>query len=77
MPARHLQAHAGGAAIERGQPRLGGLCGSSLVGVDMAVGVNRGQAVGRFVVVQLDHLQSAGLLILVLGFHCLLRAAVA
>lgn len=43
----------------------------------MPVGVHRRQAIGRFTVGQVDHLQFSALLVLMLGLHGLVRALVA
>ena len=72
----HFQTHSGGRAIERGQPRFGGLFAGGFVGIDVAVGVYRRQTIWGFVVVQGDDGQLAGFLVLVLGADSLVRAAI-
>ena len=72
----HFQTHSGGRAIERGQPRFGGLFAGGFVGIDVAVGVYRRQTIWGFVVVQGDDGQLAGFLVLMLGADRLVGTAI-
>ena len=74
--AGHFQAYRSGGAVEGGQPGLGRLFGGRFVGVDMAVGVYRRQAVRGLVVVQGDDGQLAGFFVLVLGADRFVGAAI-
>ncbi len=65
--AGHFQPDPGGAAIECGKARLGGLLSCGLVRVDVPVGVHRRQAIRRLVVLQFHHLERAAVLVQVLG----------